>query len=135
MTGNLFEQPEPTPTEAIAHSAVFRDRARQLQRRRKRLSPPCGEGQTIKERFQQFHAENPHVYKVLVEIVREAKRRGIDKWSIKGAFEVARYERKFSTTDDQFKLRNDFTPHYARLIMEQEPDLDSIFATKELTAL
>lgn len=135
MTGNLFEQPEPTPPEVTAHSAVLRDRARQLQRRRQRLSPPCGEGATIKERFEQFHHENPHVYAVLVNIAREGKRRGIEQWSIAGTFEVARYERKFATTNDKFKLRNDFKPHYARLIMENESDLRGMFTTRELTAL
>lgn len=55
-------------------------------------------------------------------------------WSIAGAFEVARWELRFSTTDKSFKLRNDFKPHYARLIMEEVKELDGFFKTKELSA-
>jgi hypothetical protein len=86
------------------------------------------------EQFEDFHRDNPHVYDVLVKIARGAKERGIDQWSIAGAFEVARWEARFGTTDRHFKIRNDFKPHYARLIMEQEKDLNGIFVVRRLTA-
>lgn len=69
-----------------------------------------------------------------MSICLEARRRGFDVWSIAGAFEVARWELRFSTTDKSFKLRNDFKPHYARLIMEEVKELDGFFKTKELSA-
>lgn len=125
-------------SEAIQESlfsVMDRDRARQLNRRKKKPSVRIGGEGTTKERFEQFHEDNPHVYAILVNISREGKRRGISRWSIAGAFEVARYERKFSTSDETFKIRNDFKPHYARLIMAKEPDLDGFFETREMTAL
>jgi len=129
--------PESYVNHLVRHCipAVTRDRDRQLKRRKKKLGVSVGGDGTVKERFEQFHADNPHVYDVLVSISREGRRRGLEQWSIAGAFEVARYERRFSTTDESFKIRNDFKPHYARLIMEREPDLDGFFATRELTAL
>lgn len=110
------------------------DRQRRVAAKAKRLGPPTGR-QSTSDRFRRFHNENPHVYVALIEIAREARRRGLDQWSIAGAFEVARFERKFGTTDRQFKMPNDFKPHYARLIMQECPDLDGFFETRELRTL
>jgi hypothetical protein len=137
MTGNLFEQPEPLilPTEAIAHSAVTRDRARQLQRRRKRLSPPCGKGQTLQQRFECFHSENPAVYDALVALARKVKASGMSHYGIAGLYEVLRYDSAINTNGKPFKLSDNYKSRYSRLIMQQESDLQGFFSTKELTAL
>ena len=34
----------------------------------------------------------------------------------------------------EWKINNNFAPHYARLIMEQEPDLKGFFEVRELRA-
>ena len=132
---DLFDLDAAVVAHRVVQDAVHRDRARQLSRRKKRLGVFVGGGGTNRERFEQFHSDNPHVYDVRVSISREGRRRGMSQWSIAGAFEVARYERRFSTTDESFKIRNDFKPHYARLIMEREGDLKGFFIIKELTAL
>lgn len=83
------------------------------------------------DRFRQFHADNPQIYAALVELSRRAKAKGYSKWSTKAAFEVLRWESTVRTTgDSEFKLRNDFTALYARLIMQREPDLDGFFVTR-----
>jgi len=46
---------------------------------------------------------------------------------------VLRWERAMKTTDQtEWKLNNNYTSRYARLIMEQEPDLEGFFVTRGL---
>ena len=38
------------------------------------------------------------------------------------------------TTGDDFKINNDFTAHYARLLMREHPALEGFFETREIRA-
>ena len=81
-------------------------------------------------RFQRFHEENPHVYRELVALCRRAKAQGYRRWSIKSAFEVLRWSR-LQTVGDDWKLNNNHHAKYARMIMDNEADLDGFFLTRE----
>ena len=83
-------------------------------------------------KFKQFHAENPKVYEELVKLAREAKAAGRTKIGIKMLWEVVRWNTWIATTDTHWKLPNNHHSRYARLVMEQEPDLKDIFNTREL---
>jgi hypothetical protein len=54
-------------------------------------------------------------------------RTGRHKLGIKTLYERARWEIALATTDADFKLNNNFTAWYSRLIMAQEPDLAGLF--------
>ncbi len=92
---------------------------------------------SIQTKFLHFHARNPAVYSGLVSLAREAKMRGRSKVGMKQLFEVLRWQWMISGLPDEhehYKLNNNYTSRYARLIMEQEPTLDGIFETRVLTA-
>jgi hypothetical protein len=99
------------------------------------LATDCAPLDSIGMAFRVFHLANPHVYRRLVEMAREAKRNGHDKLGIGMLFEVVRWETEFQTTGIDFKLNNNFRSRYARLIMATEPDLATIFHTRELSSL
>ena len=82
--------------------------------------------------FWEFHVNNPAVYDELVKLSRQARRRGRARIGIKMLFEVVRWQRILSTTDPDWKLNNNYHSRYARLIMEQEPDLADMFELREL---
>lgn len=82
--------------------------------------------------FRQFHNDNPRVYLELVKLARQAKASGRQKVGIKMLFEVIRWNRFLKTSDPIYKMNNNYHSRYARLIMENEPDLASIFDTREL---
>lgn len=85
-------------------------------------------GDTTAEQFEQFHAENPRVYRVLVQIAREwRKRTGRTRLGIGALYERARWEIAITTSDPSFKLNNDYRAFYARLIMARETDLAGMF--------
>ena len=94
--------------------------------------------ETIHDRFLEFHSANPDVYRRLVELAWEVRgpnkeQPNKERWSVKAAFEVMRYE-KLTTTGEVWKLNNSFTAPYARLVMDQEPDLTGFFEVRDRTA-
>jgi hypothetical protein len=74
-----------------------------------------------------YHNANLHVYYRLRQLALDLVNRGHKKHSIKGLFEVLRYQQKFETTGDSFKLNNNLTPFYSRLLMQEEPRLAGFF--------
>jgi hypothetical protein len=89
---------------------------------------------TIAERFELFHARNPQVYAALRSMALELCARGHQKYGIKALFEVLRFNAAMQTHGDTFKLNNDFTALYARLLMDQEPELEAFFEIRQRTA-
>jgi hypothetical protein len=92
------------------------------------------DGRTIEEMFWSFHHENPHVYDELVRLARRARRRGVARVGMKMLFEVLRWDFALRTGGDEFKLNNNYTSYYARLVMVNEPDLEGVFETRRLHA-
>ncbi|WP_218014527.1 hypothetical protein [Mycolicibacterium palauense] len=83
------------------------------------------------ERFEQFHRDNPHVYRALVRLAREwVNRTGQRRLGIKTLYERARWDIAAEGGTPDHRLNNDFTAFYARLIMRQESDLDGVFALR-----
>jgi len=100
------------------------------------VQPPKGgrADLTIQERFELFHSLNPFVYKRLVSMARKLRGSGRRKAGIGMLVELLRWNYYMSTTDanSEFKLCNDYRSRYARLIMEQESDLEGFFNTRRL---
>lgn len=89
----------------------------------------------IAEAFEQFHEDNPKVYVVLVRLAREwVSRTGRHSIGIKTLYERTRWEIALATRDPDFKLNNNYTAYYARLLMAREPDLAGMFDVRESEA-
>lgn len=55
--------------------------------------------------------------------------------SMKAVFERLRWYVRFELkSKDPFKLNNDYTSHYARLVMKNESDLSDFFELRKLRA-
>lgn len=89
---------------------------------------------TIDAQFAAFHRDNPAVYATLVRLAREARVAGKSKVGIKALWERMRWDLWLATHGDDFKLNNNLTSRYARLIAAQEPDLAGMFETRKLRA-
>jgi hypothetical protein len=91
--------------------------------------------QTIQERFDKFHAAHPDVYDMLVQYARMIKTKGFDNFGIAAIWERLRWFYYIEqNAGEKFKMSNDYRSRYARLIMQQEPDLRNFFKLRELTA-
>ena len=73
----------------------------------------------IERDFWIFHHENPHVYRKLVHLALQLKRRGWKHYGIGALFEVVRFHHALETTDPNFKLNHNYRALYSRLIMKE----------------
>lgn len=92
---------------------------------------------TIAERFATFHGDYPQVYRMLVGFARQMHRRGFEHYGIAAVFERARWEVHMTWGPDSeqgLKLNNDLKALYARLIMDENPDLEGFFRLRRLRA-
>jgi hypothetical protein len=98
------------------------------------VHPANRRAKTIDARFREFHETNPLVYSNLVALAREAKAKGHNRISIGMLWEVLRWTKLVAVIDasSRYELNDNYRSRFARLIMEQEPELDGIFEVREL---
>ena len=84
---------------------------------------------TIAERFALFHEANPHVAKALESLAGQWLRRH-KRASMKALFERLRWESGLQTHGEAYKLNNNYTAHYARLLIERRPEWADAFETR-----
>ena len=92
---------------------------------------------TIQTQFEAFHFRHPQVYDHLVTLAFQARRVGRHRIGMKMLFEVLRWEWTIAGLPDdaeEWKLNNNYTSRYARLIMASHPPLRDLFNTRTLTA-
>lgn len=93
------------------------------------VSSPAAKG-TMAVRFEGFHRENPHIYQAIVRIALDLKDRGFPKCGMKMIFERLRWLYAIQTRGEDFKLNNNYTAYYARVVMAAEPRLQGFFETR-----
>jgi hypothetical protein len=87
----------------------------------------------LERRFVEFHEKNPQVYAELLRLARLLKARGHKRIGMKMLFEQLRWQHALKTTDlSGFKLNNNYTAYYARMLMERNLDLVGFFETREV---
>lgn len=85
------------------------------------------------DKAEAFHARNPHVLARLHDLALGLLMRGHVRYSVKGLFEIIRFEEAMRTTGmatEGLKLNNDLTASYARMLMEEDPRLAGFFETR-----
>lgn len=92
------------------------------------------EGETIQQRFESFHQLNPWVYDALEMLTRDWLSRGRSRIGIKMLFEILRWQYGRSTAGDEFRLNNNMTSRYVRLLLDNHPEWSHVFQTRELKA-
>jgi hypothetical protein len=100
-----------------------------LQRTRRARRPKPARP-SLAQRFAAFHEANPHVYATLVRLAREARAAGKERLGMKALWERLRWELEVVTRGDEFRCNNNYTAAYARLLMDNEPDLAGLFETR-----
>lgn len=90
---------------------------------------------TIQERFEAYHAAHPEVYAHLLHLAVNLRRRGWKHYGIRTLWETMRHN--FDVQRDEgeaYKLNDQYTSRYARLLMESTPELEGFFEVRELRA-
>ena len=89
---------------------------------------------SIRDRFKEFHTNNPHVYYELLSMIEIAKKAGRNKVGMQQLLEVLRWNQSLSTTANDFKLNNDYGAFYTRLIDDMRPDLGALLTRRKSVA-
>lgn len=85
-------------------------------------------------RFREYHDANPAIYAALRRFALEAVAAGKRRLSINLLFERLRWFTDVEAKGDAFKCNNTYRAHYARLLMDQEPELAGVFETRRSAA-
>lgn len=87
---------------------------------------------TLAQKFEQYHKDNPHVYKLFLKYAKQVKSLGFDRFSSKAIFERLRWHLSFETKDydSAFKINNNYTSFYARKVMSEYPEFINFFETR-----
>jgi len=82
-------------------------------------------------RFDRFHTKNPHIYERLREMSLALLAKGYKHWGMRNLWEKLRYDLAVETEGaSDFRLNDHFPPFYARLLMQQCPELQGFFETR-----
>lgn len=87
---------------------------------------------SIEDRFWAFHEANPRVYELFDRFTRQVIQRGHTRFSADAILHRIRWETSVVTRGDQFKINDHYSAYYSRLWMNDNPEHDGIFATREL---
>jgi hypothetical protein len=87
----------------------------------------------IKEKFIEYHKNNPWVWELFERFAMEMIGAGRERYSSSAIIERIRWEvdRK-SSPDERFKISNDFRAYYARMFIAKYPMCNSFFLIKKL---
>lgn len=98
--------------------------------------PAAEQPLTIQEQFLAFHAANSWVYDELVRLARELHARGRRHIGMKLLVENVRFSYYRQTTDpnSEFRVNNNYTSRYARLLCDEHPELAGLFELRKLKA-
>lgn len=93
-----------------------------------------GRGDTIDDRFRDFHQRNGWVYTALEAMTADLVLAGQRRVGMKMLVEVLRWQYARQTLDQSspWRLNNNHTSRYARLLLEQHPEWDGVFETRHL---
>jgi hypothetical protein len=83
--------------------------------------------------FIDYHKQHPEIWVEFVQIAIEKKAAGFKTFSAKGIFEVIRW-RTQTISENNIQLSNQFTPDYARKLMNEHPSFQGFFELRPLTA-
>lgn len=84
-------------------------------------------------RFDEYHKHNPHVYRLFKKYALQVKSAGRNHFGAKMIMERVRWFKMFETNDPEgFKVNNDYTSRYVRLLIQERPEFDGFFETRKL---
>ena len=86
----------------------------------------------IKQDWWEYHRSNTHVYDMFEKFTLDVINAGHANFSAKAIFERMRWETAIETNDPDFKLQNNFTAYYSRYFMNQHPEFDGFFRTRNI---
>jgi hypothetical protein len=89
---------------------------------------------TPEERFERFHAENPRVFELFKKFAREVMQTGRRRFSADAVIQRIRWFVQVDTTGDEFKVNDNYSAYYARLLIRECPEFDGFFELRKTSS-
>jgi hypothetical protein len=89
-------------------------------------------GVSIRDGFNKFIAENPHIYKSFEEQTLRAIKKGRTKISSDLIINYIRWEQFIESSDKHFKINNSYSAYIARHFIKQNPEYSHLFNLRKL---
>ena len=92
-------------------------------------------GKWTKENFEEFHKNNPEIYTLFIKFTNMVIERKRKYYSAKAIFHRIRWESMISSDTHQllgdYKIDDGWISHYARMFMDDFPQHQGFFQTRE----
>lgn len=89
-------------------------------------------GESIRDGFNRFHKDNPHIFTAFEEQALRAINKGRTKISAKLIINWIRWHEFLESTDVNFRVNDAYQSYYARLFVEKHPEHKDIFGFRKL---
>jgi hypothetical protein len=90
----------------------------------------------LERHFFEYHRANPHVYKLFKKFADDVRKAGYKRYSCRTILHRVRWEKDVKTTEADgrtpFKINNNFSPYYARLLMEKNSEFAKFFELRSV---
>lgn len=97
------------------------------------LFPMSAEDRTIQERFEEFDAANPQIYRLFSRFAVAALESGRKRYSADAILHRIRWFVDIETQgDESFKLNNNFSSRYARKLAAEDERFQTFFEFRVL---
>jgi len=86
-------------------------------------------GKWTKENFEDYHKENPGVWKLFEHyaLLATSKRK---RYSARGIFHQIRWHTMMKEKNGEYKIDAGWTSHYARKFIDEHPEYEGFFETR-----
>lgn len=88
----------------------------------------------LKERFEQYHRINPHIYAQFRYYTLKAIQSGYKNFGSQMIIERIRWQTGVVAKQSDFKINNDFAAFYSRMFMIEYPSYSTYFRTRQSQA-
>lgn len=88
----------------------------------------------LKDRFYEYHKENPHIYHKFRYYTLKAIESGFKNFGAQMIIERIRWYSGVESKDSDFKINNDYASFYSRIFMTEFPSYSSYFRTRQSQA-
>ena len=89
-------------------------------------------GHSIREGFNKFNKDNPHIFKAFEEQALIAINAGKNKISAKLIINWIRWHEFLESSDENFKINDAYQSYYARYFIEKYPQYHDVFELRRL---
>lgn len=85
-----------------------------------------------RQAFEKFDAQNPHVFQLFKQFAEQMRASGRKHYGAMGIINQIRWHMALKTTDEEFKINNNYAPYYARKLADSDARFRDFFRMRRV---